>query len=173
MYCLLTRRYSSLTNSSTSSQTNTHVPLSLVAFQKLSLPKAIFPFPFMMNPIRESFKFQVYSSINCVESNAKSGFAADVESKRKTVRFASEPQVMNCVDELREISDQDRSCTWLQRDEYELSRASNRSQCRKMSLTGGSAGGLLAAYSAASCVAASEIDSHEVHSTQVYTPNEV
>jgi hypothetical protein len=149
-------------------KTHTHVPF--VVFQKPSVPKALFSFPFTM---KESFKCQVNSNNNCVDSNANNSYATDVGSKRKTVRFAPEPQVLNFVDTLGELSDKDRLHTWWQRDEHERSRASTRSLCRKMRQTGGSNGGLIAAYSLACCITASEFDLDSVHSAQVYTLNEV
>jgi hypothetical protein len=115
--------------------------------------------------------------MNCVYPvtypKVNNGSTADVGNKRKTVRIASEPQVMTFVENLGEMSDQERFHGWWQPGEYQDSKASARSLCRKMRRLGGSNGFLSDAYDRACSIAASESDLDAVHSVQVLMSNEV
>lgn len=116
---------------------------------------------------------QVSTIMNCDDPKVNNGSTADVGSKRKTVRIASEHQVMNCVENLGEMSDQERFHGWWQPDEYEDSKASARSLCRKMRRLGGSYGCLSDAYDRACSIAASESDLDAAHSVHALMPSEV
>jgi hypothetical protein len=94
--------------------------------------------------------------------------------KCKSVRITPEPQVLNCVENLDEMSDQERFQGWWQPDEYEGTKADARTQCRKMRRLGDSEGPLSEAYDQACSIAAtSQTDLDAIHSAQVLTPNEV
>lgn len=123
---------------------------------------------------KKAFKSQVSTLMNCVDPKVNNGSTADVGSKRKTVRIASEHQVMNCVDYLGEMSDQERFHGWWQADEYEGTKADARTQCRKMRRLGDAEGPLSEAYERACSIATtSQTDLGAMHSAQVLTPDEV
>lgn len=116
---------------------------------------------------------QVSTIMNCVDRTVNSGCTAYSGNKHKTVRITSEPQVMNCVENLGEMSDQERFQRWWQPNEYNYSRESARSLCRKMRKLGGSNGCLSEAYNRACSIAASDSDDDAVHSLQGLMANEV
>jgi hypothetical protein len=94
--------------------------------------------------------------------------------KCKTVRITPEPQVLNCVETLDEMSDQERFHGWWQPDEYEGTKADAKTKCRKMRRLGDAEGSLSEAYDRACSIAAtSETDLDAIHSAQVLTPDEV
>ena len=111
--------------------------------------------------------------MNCVDPNVNKGSTAYVGNKRKTVRITSEPQVMTRVENLAEMSDEERFHRWWQPGEYIDSRESARSLCRKMRSLGDSNGCLSDAYNRACSIAASDSDLDSVHSVQVFMANEV
>jgi len=100
----------------------------------------------------------------------------DVGSKRKkTVCFASKPLV--CGDDTLMggmLSESERYQGWWQQNEYEDTKASARTMCRKMRRTGSLSDGCLSdAYDRACSIAASGFDLEAVQAEKALTPNEV
>lgn len=76
---------------------------------------------------------------------------------RKRVRIAPEPQLLDYVEPLSEMSDQDRKQGWWQKDEYEATKATAKTKCREFRKRGNKEC-LIDAYKQACLVADSGAD---------------
>lgn len=84
---------------------------------------------------------------------------------RKRVRIAPEPQVLDYVEPLSEMSSTERIQGWWQKEEYEATKAAAKTKCRELRRNGNAKQCLVAAYEQA-CKAAEEEEETNRESSQ-------
>ena len=113
--------------------------------------------------------------MNCPDSTPESYRLPDgaKNKRKKSVRIA--PFVEICSDSRSRMSETERFQGWWQQDEYEVTKSSARSMCRKMRRTGSTNSCLSDAYDQACLIASSHVnlDASISQADNILAPNEV